>query len=171
MSCSTRLPYEFTSRKQNTGQIARFRCYLDLCTLDLKKKCSAKWSNCTQIGKFIHYAQETKFSWQKIWLVQNVQNSVSCTVVSMKYVPSGSSCTKVLHLVHHISLEQRKAKTPWVWHYECTFGFSVQNFSNQVLHLRQLKVLYLTHYEQESTFPWHTSAGHVTLLDFMPIQH
>ena len=51
------------------------------------------------VSKVQRYKQITKFPWNtardKVWLVQNVHNSGSCSVVFMKHVQSCYSCTIV----------------------------------------------------------------------------
>ena len=80
-----------------------------LCTQDLKSREAAKWSNCVRI-----HAMHTKQSFPvtKVWIVQILHNSVSCTAVSMKPVQRGSSSTIVSPFLHHISLDERNPKTP-----------------------------------------------------------
>ena len=97
---STLLPHEYTSGKQNTRQIALFRCYLKLCTQDLKPR---GLLNDRTVAKVMHYAHDTK-----VWLVQNMHNSVSC----MRHVQSDSFCTMVSAIVQYTSLSERKLKTP-----------------------------------------------------------
>ena len=77
-----------------------------VCTFDLKPR--GVLSDGT-VHKFMHYAQETKFSDHKSLNVQNVHNSVSCAVVFMKHIQSGSSCTIVLLFVHHINVAEKRS--------------------------------------------------------------
>ena len=59
------------------------------------------------LDQWIMHKKET-FPDTKVWFVQNVHKSVSCTVVSIKYLQSCSSCTLVSPLAHHISLLENK---------------------------------------------------------------
>ena len=107
LSCSTLLPYEYTSENQNTSQIAWFRCCLKLCvhwTWNQEGLLSDR-----TVPNFMHFAQKTD---TKVWIIQNVHNSFSCTVVPMKHVQCGSACTIVSPFVHHIPLPKRNQKHP-----------------------------------------------------------
>ena len=63
-SCSTLFPYEYTSGKENTRQIARFRCHLILCV-------HWTWNQDGMVSdrtvpKLMHFGKKkTKFSWHK----------------------------------------------------------------------------------------------------------
>ena len=54
----------------------------DLCTLDVKPRRAAKWWDCAEI-----HALCTKYCFPdtKVWIAQNIHNSVSCTLVSIKH--------------------------------------------------------------------------------------
>ena len=88
-SCSTPFPYEYTSGKENTRQIARFRCHLILYV-------HWTWNQDGMVSdrtvpKLMHFGKKKlSFPDTKVWIVQNVHNSVSCTVVSMKHMQSFS---------------------------------------------------------------------------------
>ena len=74
--------YEYTSGKQNTRQIAWFRYYLKLCTLDLKRGVAAKWCNCEEI-----HALCTK-NWHKSL------DCPECAQLSLVYCSEHESCAE-----------------------------------------------------------------------------
>ena len=99
-------------------------------------------------------------------IVQIVHNSVSCTVVSMNHMQSGSSSTIVSPFVHHISLADRNRK----YHKDDIFFYLriyVHTSSNQGSHIRKPTVPKVMHYGQERTFPWHNNA---TSPEYAPIR-
>ena len=57
------------------------------------------------VPKFMHYVQEAKSSWHKM-----LQKTVSCTIVSMKHLQSGSSCTMVSPFVPWQKENQKHTK-------------------------------------------------------------
>ena len=122
-----------------------------MCTLDPKLW---GWSNCA--NSRIMQTKQT-FPDEKVWIVQNVHHSVSCTVVFVKHVQSGYSCTIVSPFVHDFQLAEIKPKTLYIWHFQFTFRTCVKNSSNQDSHIRKPTVPKFTHYAQEMTLPWHTS--------------
>ena len=82
--------------------------FKNMCTLDLKLGGAAKCSKCAKIRGL---CTGNKVFLTKIWLVQNVHNSISCTVVSMKHVQSSYSYTIASPFVHHTSLAEKKPNT------------------------------------------------------------
>ena len=105
--CRTRPTKIIRKYQESKTQIVFFRCDLKLsvqCTWNQELLLSDR-----TVPKFTHYAQKSDTN---VWIIQNVHNSVSCTVVFMKHVQSGSSCTLVSPFVIHISLAKRKPKTP-----------------------------------------------------------
>ena len=95
-----------------------------LCLAVAINKIAVQCSPASKVTKspFWENAQKTD---TKVWMVQNVHKSVSCTVVFMKRVQSGSSCTIVWHFVHHIIWAERKIKTH-PWHYDIFSVLSVR---------------------------------------------
>ena len=83
--------------------------FIAICTLDLKPRGAYVIELCPN-SCIMHRKQS--FLDTKVWLVQNMLNTVSCTVVSMKHVQSGCSCAIVSSFIHHISLAERKPQHP-----------------------------------------------------------
>ena len=124
--CHTLLPYEYSSGKQNTRNIAWFRCYLNLCvhwTWNQKMLLIDR-----SVPKFMHYAQETKFCWHKSLTCPE------CAQLSLVYCSVHETCEErflLCRLLITILPWQNKKKTPLGSHFQCTFHSCVQKSSNQ----------------------------------------
>ena len=99
-----------------------------LCTMDLKPRGPPKWSNCAQI---MH--KKLSFPDTKVWIVQNMHNSFSCTAVSMKHVESGSFCIIVSPFGHHISLAPKKQKNTLNVKFSVQFPYCAEPWAEWLL--------------------------------------
>ena len=107
-----------------------------LCTLDPKSREDAKWSN----RVLIHIMQRKQsFSDTKVWIVQNVHDSGSCTVVLFTTYPWQKGNEK------HLKYDIFSVLSVPLW----------RNRTNRDSHIRNPTVPKVTHYAQEMAFPWH----------------
>ena len=88
LSCSNLRPYEYTSGKQNTRKVARYRWYLKLCAHWTLKQEVMVMELCGNSC----YAQETKFSWHKSL------NCPECAQLSLVYCSVQETCAEVFLL-------------------------------------------------------------------------
>ena len=108
-----------------------------LWKLDIKPRRCAKWSKCVQI--------HTLCTGSKVCSTKKFDLSRMCTIQSHVLQCPWNICRAVpiVSSFVPISLAKRKAKTPAIWHFQCTFRTCVRNSSNQDSHQRKQTVLKL----------------------------
>ena len=125
-----------------------------LCSLDLKRRGAAKWSNCVQIHVI---DRKQTFPDTKVWIVQNVHNSVLCmTCVQNSSNKSYAISTFPWHTcanfpecapinLHSSAYAARKPKIWWKARFRCYLRLSAQRTCAL---LRDPTLSKVTHYPQ-----------------------